>query len=133
MEIEVEQALTRLTAHLRRQQALASRATIPKYIRTLYYLYHLTPDDYQRLVDEQGGVCAICGSAPPEDRRLQVDHDHSCCPGHRSCGLCVRGLLCAKCNTGLATIEREGWLVQATTYLDQPPADRITLDRFPED
>lgn len=27
-----------------------------------------------------------------------VDHDHKCCPGAASCGDCIRGIICAKCN-----------------------------------
>lgn len=56
------------------------------------------------MLQEQGGVCAIC-KQPPRRNKLHVDHDHSCCPGKRSCGRCIRGLLCASCNSKL-----EWWL-----------------------
>ena len=49
----------------------------------------LTLDDYERLLADQGGVCAIC-KRPPKKRRLHVDHDHA--TGK------VRGLLCFTCN-----------------------------------
>lgn len=59
--------------------------------------YSITEDEYQAILKTQGGVCYGCDRAPGV-RRLAVDHDHSCCPGRISCGLCVRGLLCKKCN-----------------------------------
>lgn len=61
--------------------------------------YGITPEAYQELLDRQGGTC-VCGHAP-DDRYLSVDHNHACCPGDKSCGECVRGLLCNDCNISL--------------------------------
>lgn len=64
--------------------------------------YSITVADVERMRTEQGGCCAICRQ-PTE--KLVVDHDHACCPKKKtSCGRCVRGLLCSRCNLTL------GWL-----------------------
>jgi hypothetical protein len=61
--------------------------------------YGITLDRYEAMLDAQGGACAICGAVPDEGPSLHVDHDHACCPGRKkSCGGCVRGLLCEDCN-----------------------------------
>lgn len=68
--------------------------------------YGITLEQFESMLEEQGGVCAICGMTPDENgRHLCVDHDHSCCSGRkRSCGKCIRGLLCMNCNRAI------GWL-----------------------
>jgi hypothetical protein len=58
--------------------------------------YGLTPEQYNRLMFLQKGICAGCSNPA-----TCVDHDHNCCPGERSCGKCVRGLLCKACNSTL--------------------------------
>lgn len=63
----------------------------------LQWLYGITVEQYERMLTDQGGVCAIC-TRKPGRVRLSVDHDHTCCPGRGSCGKCVRGLLCKSCN-----------------------------------
>jgi len=47
------------------------------------------------MLEEQGGVCAICGNGQDAGYRqlLYVDHDHE--TGK------VRGLLCQRCNSGI--------------------------------
>lgn len=63
--------------------------------------YGITPDTYSDLLKRQNGVCAICRRPPADGRSLHVDHDHACCPGRKSCGACVMGLLCHSCNVSL--------------------------------
>jgi hypothetical protein len=65
----------------------------------------LSIDQYLELLVSQGGRCAICGKVPESQFSLHIDHDHECCPGSRSCGDCVRGLLCGKCNSGLGMFD----------------------------
>lgn len=63
----------------------------------------LTQDDYDSILESQNYGCGVCGSKEAFTKygRFHIDHDHACCPGIRSCGECVRGLLCSKCNQGL--------------------------------
>lgn len=56
------------------------------------YGMDFTIEEYDKMFQAQGGVCAICGT-PPMSKRLRVDHDHVL--GR------VRGLLCDYCNRRL--------------------------------
>lgn len=68
--------------------------TSPEVLR--FKRYGITDEQYQQAV-ERG--CDICGRT---DKKLHVDHDHSCCPTpQKSCGSCVRGFLCGNCNRAL--------------------------------
>lgn len=61
--------------------------------------YKMTREDYELRLAKQNGGCAICGGQNTENIRLAIDHDHACCLGQKkSCGKCVRGLLCSRCN-----------------------------------
>ena len=72
--------------------------------------YGLTWDRYQAMLAAQKGVCAICKQPETWKRKttkvwaLSVDHDHRCCAGPTSCGKCVRGLLCRRCNAVLGQV-----------------------------
>lgn len=86
----------------------------------------ITVAQYMALSEAQGHVCAACGQ--PETKvsrhgtlmRLAVDHDHSCCPGPRSCGKCVRGLLCGGCNESAGRLgEDPDRLLALAAYLLQ--------------
>jgi hypothetical protein len=63
-------------------------------------------DAYNEMWEAQGGKCAACDRPEAEcgKYRLAVDHDHSCCSGKRSCGKCIRGLLCSACNMALGLL-----------------------------
>lgn len=77
----------------------------------------ITIPDYVTMLAIQQGVCKICGGTD-NGRRLAIDHDHSCCPGHYSCGKCIRGLLCQRCNTILGLAEDKPWILSdASRYL----------------
>lgn len=61
-------------------------------------LYSLTVEEYEQMLRNQNGVCAICGTAPKK-KRLHVDHNHY--TGK------VRALLCAGCNLIAGFLEHQ--------------------------
>ena len=89
--------------------------------------YKLTPEDLERMWEEQGGECGLkCGDSL-ELKDTHVDHDHECCPGKKSCGQCVRMLLCQKCNVALSEKARwriPGWVDRATELEDTHRVER---------
>lgn len=80
--------------------------------------------DFNLMWAKQQGLCALCGTLmlPKGQGALSVvvDHDHSCCPDQKSCGLCVRGLLHSRCNQLLGmSFEDTNILHAAVEYLDR--------------
>lgn len=84
--------------------------------QTIQKKYKLTKQLYLDMLRGQGGVCAICKN-PPNRNWLSVDHDHSCCPDIKTCGNCIRGLLCGSCNSFLGRVSED--LSSATSYLEK--------------
>jgi len=80
--------------------------------------YRLTLAEYEALL---ANGCSICGSM----ENLCVDHDHKCCPRvnpatgkrtNRTCGQCIRGVLCRRHN--LAEGHLNGDLAEVQALLD---------------
>lgn len=92
--------------------------------------YNITPDDYHKMFESQGGVCAVCRVADPGGRGWHVDHDHACCPeSAKSCGKCIRSLLCSNCNTGLGQFKDDPEiLMSAIRYLESHGKVREATD-----
>lgn len=95
--------------------------------------YKVTKEFVDLLLEFQNGCCAVCGGAHPGGRAMDIDHDHSCCPGPGSCGDCVRGLVCNNCNMhGLSWYEALPPQLRTfdllNSYLAEPPARRLKAE-----
>lgn len=100
-----------------------ARAASPDYYANsdLKKLYGVTLDWYMQKMQEQGGVCAICGEAEKTVIRgreisLSVDHCHTTGT--------ARGLLCTPCNRGLGLFkDKIDHLESAVRYLRRSQAE----------
>ena len=78
-------------------------------------VHGIIPEQFNQMLDEQGGVCKICGKPETATRSgavktLGVDHDHD--TGE------IRGLLCQNCNTALGLAQDSSILLgKMTAYL----------------
>lgn len=100
----------------RKQSAKEGYAKNPDYSRGNQYKRkfwpHLTWDqaiaEYERMLKDQNGKCAICGTAAGprtqwgKDRRLDVDHNHKTSK--------VRKLVCNSCNHALGLFKLDDGL-----------------------
>jgi len=79
---------------------------------TLYLKkYGITKEDFDKMLEIQQGVCAIC-SNQERGKRLSVDHCHK--TGK------VRGLLCSSCNTSLGRFNDDTKIMlKAISYIEK--------------
>lgn len=77
-------------------------------------LYGLTLDQYDAMLLEQNGLCALCGypETNPKKSNMCIDHDHN--TGK------VRELLCDRCNRGIGAFDDNIHLLEkAILYLQK--------------
>lgn len=74
--------------------------------------FGITLEDYNSMIEKQGGVCAICGKEEPYNGySLSVDHCHA--TGK------VRGLLCSNCNRAIGLFKDSLEVIEkAISYLE---------------
>jgi hypothetical protein len=71
-----------------------------KKLVTVMRKHKLTFKMVSEMVKGQKDRCARC-----EERLTGTpyfDHDHACCTSQKTCGLCLRGIVCARCNLMMA-------------------------------
>lgn len=90
--------------------------------RSLKERYGISPDDYNKIAMEQKGICAICGNV---ETRIKVHRSgrvslNPLCVDHSHIDGKIRGLLCNKCNSGIALFcENVEYLANAISYLEK--------------
>jgi hypothetical protein len=96
---------SRLSEYRRQYNARPERK---RAMREAYYqrTYGISADEFDALLEKQGGVCAICAGADPK----HLDHDHATGA--------IRGILCVNCNHGLGKFFDDVELLErAVAYL----------------
>ena len=87
----------------------------------LWTNFRIRESDYEKIMVAQNFRCAICGIHQSKvNRSFAVDHDHLCCSNRKSCGKCIRGLLCFECNIGLGKFKDSPQLLKnALNYINK--------------
>lgn len=81
-----------------------------QHIRT----YGIQPEDYEKMLLEQNGVCACCGEVETSKSRKHLSIDHCHITGK------VRALLCNRCNRGIGAFsDNIDNLRNAVLYLEK--------------
>lgn len=74
--------------------------------------YSITLKEWYKLFEEQGSVCAICGTDRPRGKNWHTDHNHKTKK--------IRGILCGWCNTALGKFQESKIVLQkAGEYIDK--------------
>lgn len=104
---------TRTVASGRKYRATANGKRVNR-AACLRYKYGITLVDYEAMLSQQQGACAICGG-PQQGKPgkfLDVDHNHT--TGQ------IRGLLCRQCNRTLGLVKEDtDLLLRMVNYLNE--------------
>ena len=104
-----------------RESQRRSRQSRPEvyWEKNLRSAFGITAEDYEQMLANQNGACAICKQEETEihprsgtQRRLAVDHCHD--TGR------IRGLLCNRCNRAIGLFRDSAQIIRsAINYLDK--------------
>lgn len=79
--------------------------------RNLRVKFNISVEEYDKMFENQQGLCYIC-KRPPKSKRLAVDYSHV--SGK------IRALLCGPCNTALSHVEHQSnFSKKALIYLKE--------------
>jgi hypothetical protein len=68
-----------------------------QYEYSIKYKYGISMEEYFKILDSQGNVCAICKKDNRFKKRFHLDHNHETNK--------VRGILCQTCNVGIGKFQ----------------------------
>jgi len=108
----------RMETNRRWNAAHGGRKYKPEQVRKwqLKHHYGITPEDFDRMLAKQGGLCAIC-RGPFTRRGPHIDHDHKTNK--------IRGLLCQGCNQGIGLLKDDSAILKAAIdYLERNSMER---------
>lgn len=109
----------RCATHHREFKRSKSETAWAKRIETTY---GITAEEFQAILEYQGGVCAICRTARGVTKRLSLDHSHA--TGQ------PRGAICGSCNNLLGRGRDDPeFFRRAADYLEDPPAVHVIGER----
>ncbi len=117
MEIGSEAINLRLFSGASLEYLKRWRAKNPARVKgyNLKRAFGITLEEYDAMLQKQGGVCAVCGNPEKTHQNgfpLAVDHYHETKK--------VRGLLCLNCNRGIGHFEdNPELLAKAIQYLEK--------------
>lgn len=96
-----------------RQKSWPSKSKEYRRRKKLKERYGITIEQYDSMLAQQGGKCAICGTDKTDGQgRFHIDHNHE--TGS------VRSLLCLSCNAGLGHFSDSAALLKAAAdYLER--------------
>lgn len=91
-------------------RVMAKRKRICGKCNQARWRYGLSVEKFLEMNQPENRKCG--NNACDTTERLYIDHDHACCGAGAfekrtkvSCGKCVRGWLCQKCNTALGMVQ----------------------------
>lgn len=101
-------ALPRWCCKCRKQRDREYKRNRDQRAAQLRWRYGIEPEDFDRMVAAQNGLCAVCQRKPA----AHVDHDHE--TGE------VRGILCLNCNAGIGQLQDDPEVLRsALDYLER--------------
>ena len=107
---------------------LSTKCRLCRRFQDMLSRYSLSKDRFIEFLKKQNYTCGICPSTGLDFRGWHIDHDHSCCPAGKSCGRCIRGLLCFTCNILLGVAKDNTEILNnAVRYLETSTNTRDKL------
>jgi len=87
--------------------------------------YKMTMAEIDAMIADQGNACKLCRGELGDT--WTVDHDHKCCPKAHTCGRCIRGILCRRCNIAIGMLGEDPELMIAASIYVSQRSDTLAL------